>query len=177
MPALRNARWERFAQLIAEGLGNGSTQAKAYESAGYSTKGHSSEAAASRLLRNVEPVIRRVQELQGQTAKRKQVTRDSIIDELETARELARENKQASAMVAASTTKAKVCGLFVDKIEQGAPGDFEMVKTKDELAEKYLIEIGASDITEEMRQAVVKELERHSAIMRTIATGTSSSQH
>jgi hypothetical protein len=177
MPALKNPRWERFAQAIAEGLGNGSTQAKAYESAGYKTHGHASESAASRLLRNVEPVIRRVQELQAEIGKRKQVSRESIVDELEAAREIARENKQASAMVAATATKAKVCGLFVEKVEQGKPGDFEMAKTKDELAEQYLIQAGETEITEEMRRAAVEELERHIRIMEAIVTEASTSQH
>jgi GrpB-like predicted nucleotidyltransferase (UPF0157 family) len=176
MGALKNPRWERFAQALVEGLANGCSQAKAYEAAGYSTRGHSSESAASRLLRNVEPVIRRVQELQAETAKRKAVTRDSIVDELETARELARENKQPSAMVAASATKAKVCGLFVEKIEQGAPGDFSSLNSVDEIADALLAQAYPHvHITGDMREAAINELQRHAAAIEAIANAESSS--
>ena len=178
MPALKNPRWERFAQAIVDGLANGGSQAQAYEAAGYSTQGHSSESAASRLLRNVEPVIRRVQELQAETAKRKAVTRDSIVDELETAREIARENKQASAMVAASATKAKVCGLFVDKQEVGSPGDFSAAQSTSEIAEELILQVNPGvQITDDMRQQAIDELKRHCAILEAIASGTDGHQH
>ena len=66
MPALANPRHERFAQLIVEGLMNGErkaySQGRAYIAAGYEAKdagkrGGSAEAAASRLLRKVKPIL------------------------------------------------------------------------------------------------------------------------
>ena len=66
MPALANPRHERFAQLIVEGLMNGDrkaySQGRAYIAAGYEAKdagkrGGSAEAAASRLLRKVKPIL------------------------------------------------------------------------------------------------------------------------
>jgi len=69
MPTLANPRWERFAQLIVEGLMNGDrkaySQGRAYIAAGYEAKdagkrGGSADAAASRLLRKVKPIIDRV---------------------------------------------------------------------------------------------------------------------
>src|SRR5262249_8141026 len=66
MPALNNPRWERFAQLIVEGLMNGDrkaySQGRAYIAAGYEAKdagkrGGSAEAAASRLLNRVKPTF------------------------------------------------------------------------------------------------------------------------
>src|SRR5260370_17381366 len=70
MPALKNSRWEAFAQAIVNGLAsdkpNGKNTAKAaYLAAGYSTNTeHAAEVNASRLLRKAEPVIARLRELQ-----------------------------------------------------------------------------------------------------------------
>src|SRR5215831_7876973 len=81
MPALANPRHERFAQLIVEGLMNGErkaySQGRAYIAAGYEAKdagkrGGSAEAAASRLLNRVKPIIDRVRELQAEATKRLQ---------------------------------------------------------------------------------------------------------
>jgi phage terminase small subunit len=179
MPALKNPRWERFAQAIVDGLANGGSQAKAYESAGYSTEGHSSESAASRLLRNVEPVIRRVRELQAETAKRKAITRDGIVDELEEARQMARAQKQGAAMTAASLGKAKISGLLVDKQEIGNPGDFQAEQSTAEIAQSLLEQANPNiTVTDEMRQAAVAELERHCRILEAIAAGdVSNSRH
>src|SRR5262245_62732573 len=85
MPALANPRWERFAQLIVEGLMNGDrkaySQGRAYIAAGYEAKdagkrGGSAEAAASRLLNRVKPIIDRVRELQAEATKRLQLKLD-----------------------------------------------------------------------------------------------------
>lgn len=45
-----NPRQEKFAQLVAGGM----AASRAYEKAGYKTKGHASEASAGKLLRNAE---------------------------------------------------------------------------------------------------------------------------
>jgi len=71
MPVLPNPRHEAFAQAIVKGLAsdkpNGKNPQKtAYLAAGYSTTTeNATEAAASRLLRNVKPVVERVRELQA----------------------------------------------------------------------------------------------------------------
>ena len=66
MPTLDNPRWERFAQALVEGLTNGDgkpySQGRAYNAAGYYAKGAgksggSAEAAASRLLKKVKPIL------------------------------------------------------------------------------------------------------------------------
>ncbi len=59
MPVLKNSRWEKFAQLRAEGMSMG----RAYVEAGF--KRHASN--ASRLSRN-EQVLARIEELQGNSA-------------------------------------------------------------------------------------------------------------
>ena len=57
----------------------------------------------------------RVAELQAEVAERNEVTVDSIVAELEEARSQAVALGQASAAVAASMGKAKVCGLLIDR--------------------------------------------------------------
>jgi hypothetical protein len=67
-----------------------------------------------------------VQELQRQAAKRKRLTVEAAIDELDDARTIAMRNEQASAM-AATLGKAKIAGLDISRSEVGKPGDFTSV--------------------------------------------------
>jgi hypothetical protein len=176
MPALANPRWERFAQAIVMGLGETPySQGRAYQAAGYSAKnagqsGGSAEAAASRLLKKVKPVLERVKELQALAATSTSVTVQTITNELEQARALAEKTEQPSAMVAASGTKAKLHGLFIEKTEIGKAGDFTASSTL-EIADRLLVEAGASSITDDMRQQVIVELDRHNRVLDAIASG------
>src|SRR5215475_10357041 len=90
MPALDNPRWERFAQAIVEGLANGDrkpySQGRAYIAAGYLAKdagkpAGSAEAAASRLLKKVKPILDRVRELQAELAAQTKETREKCVQE------------------------------------------------------------------------------------------------
>ena len=64
------------------------------------------------------PVIKaEVQTMQAQARERNQVTIDNVVDELEEARQVAKQSGNASAMVSATLGKAKVLGLVVDKQE------------------------------------------------------------
>jgi len=58
-------------------------------------------------------------------AKRHEITQDTLLEELEQARQSALTNNQASAAVAASMGKAKLCGMLVERKETGKPGDFD----------------------------------------------------
>jgi len=78
MPALKNPRHEAFAQAILFGLYNSDRETysngRAYQRAGYLAKdagksGGSAEAAASRLLKKVQPILARVRELQAEHIK------------------------------------------------------------------------------------------------------------
>ena len=77
MPALSNPRYERFAQALFAGLA-GETRVKRAQSTAYLTaypncsNGNSAEAAASRLLRRVKPILVRVHELQAESMARQQ---------------------------------------------------------------------------------------------------------
>jgi hypothetical protein len=84
-------------------------------------------------------VAARLRELQERTAAKAEVTRDSILAELEEARVMAKKNGQPAAAVSASMGKAKLVGLVVDRKEVGAPGEFADLEdmTSDELREHF----------------------------------------
>ena len=115
MPILQNARHERFALELTKGK----CATKAYDLAGY--RSHRQNAA--RLITN-EHIRQRVVEIQSIAAKRTEVTVESLIDEAEEARLLALANRNASAMVAASTLKAKLTGMLVNRVEVGEHDEF-----------------------------------------------------
>src|SRR5262249_36302840 len=109
MPVLPNPRHEAFAQAIVKGLAsdkpNGkNTQKAAYLAAGYSTTTeNAAEAAASRLLRNVKPVVERVRELQAEALARIErkldVSRERVGRRLDKASRMAEETGNAANMV------------------------------------------------------------------------------
>ena len=74
---LKNARHEKFAQLIA----SGKTATQAYKQAGYLAKGHGAETAASRLLRNVE-VLSRIDVLRRKTEAKLELSREKLAKHL-----------------------------------------------------------------------------------------------
>jgi hypothetical protein len=114
MGELSNARHERFAQE----LGAGNPADAAYEAAGY--RKHRGNAA--RLSAN-EHVKNRVREIQSIGAERAAVTLQSLIDEAEQARIKAMESQNgAAAAVSAITAKAKLAGLWREKIDQHSTG-------------------------------------------------------
>jgi hypothetical protein len=110
MPALRNPRYERFAQALFAGLA-GETRVKRAQSTAYLTayltaypncsNGNSAQAAASRLLRRVKPIIERVRELQEQAAERAGESADKCVQELNQLRRDAHSDKAYGAAVAA----------------------------------------------------------------------------
>ena len=64
------------------------------------------------------PVIKaEVKAMQEQARARNQVIIDNVVDELEEARQIAKQSGNAAAMVSATLGKAKVLGLVVDKQE------------------------------------------------------------
>ncbi len=179
MAALWNKRRERFCQLIAAGLARdvgaaGLTQHAAYQAAGYAAQGASARVCAHRLLTQANEVVRRIKELQKQHATRKAVTVDSIATELDEARTLAIETKQASAMIAASGTKAKLYGLFIDRVEQGKAGDFSKAESSSDLADMMLKQAcpDIGQITDEQRAMAIDAGARYAAELAAIGSGS-----
>src|SRR5215813_10690868 len=109
MPALSNPRYERFAQALFAGLA-GETRVKRAQSTAYLTaypncsNGNSAEAAASRLLRRVKPIIERVRELQAEANKRLEpkidLSRERIGKRLDLASQIAEQERNAQGIVA-----------------------------------------------------------------------------
>jgi phage terminase small subunit len=71
---------------------------------------------ASELLSNGNVAVR-VMELQEAARERTLVTVESLCRELDADRELARDEKQASAAISAVMGKAKLHGLLIDKVQ------------------------------------------------------------
>lgn len=116
MPALKNARHEKFAQEIAKGK----TQAEAYVEAGYKP----SEPNAS-TLRSNQKVAARVAEIQKRAAARVEVTVASITERLLRIADKGEATKSApmlSVARAALMDAAKLNGLVVDK----SAGEFDV---------------------------------------------------
>jgi len=95
--------------------GNASEAYRRSYSAG-KMKAESVAIAASRLLDNAKVALR-VKELQESHQKRHNVTVDSLLAELEEARQMALEETQPSAAISATMGKAKIVGVDVQKVE------------------------------------------------------------
>lgn len=108
MGPLNNARHEAFARALAEGH----SITESYERAGYKrNRGNSARLNAD------ERVRARVLELQEVAAKASEITIESICRELDEATAVAKERGQAQAMISASTLRAKLNGLMVERVE------------------------------------------------------------
>lgn len=114
MPAIRNPRYERFAQGIAKGK----SQHDAYIYAGYAPnqKAKDVRSNAGTLARKPE-IAARVAELQAKQAQRIGITVDDLIVELQEMLTLAKRVKQPAAGVGAILAKGKLLGLVVDRAE------------------------------------------------------------
>src|SRR5262252_3119029 len=152
MPALNNLRWERFAQLIVQGLIDGDrkaySQGRAYIAAGYEAKdagkrGGSAEAAASRLLNRVKPIIDRVRELQAIAARNAAETAEKMARELNEIQYEARADKAHAAAVSAVLGKARILNIIPD--ETARPIDFAQANSMQEIGRKLLQSVGFSE--------------------------------
>ena len=106
MPTLENEHYELFAQSLAQGK----TAQQAYSDAGYKP----SRKNAWRLKTNKD-IMERVAELQCNAARGTEVSIQSILAELDDAIAVARGKGQAQAMVSASSMKAKLAGLMIER--------------------------------------------------------------
>jgi hypothetical protein len=126
VPILENQRHELFAQELAKGK----SASEAYVLAGF----RPSRKNASRLRAN-EGVKARLAELQAVAARSTAITIESICAELDQANQVAMERGQAAAMVSASTLRAKLGGLMIERVEVGGPDAFSEAETIDDVIE------------------------------------------
>jgi hypothetical protein len=124
MPALKNPRHEAFAQALARGM----SASAAYGQVGF--KPHRANAAT---LARKEHISVRVAELQEEqlaihqqataaAAANKQVTIESLIAEAEAARAATLLRHSLAAAVSALTAKAKLAGMWREKVDQHNTG-------------------------------------------------------
>jgi hypothetical protein len=156
MGTLTNPRHERFAQALFEGK----SADEAFVIAGYKRN----RGNASRLKAN-ENVSRRLADLQAQAAKSVKITIESICEELSEATAVAKSKGQAQAMVSASALRAKLAGLMVERVEVGAPGDFDNLTSTASIVDKVLERVIEQfrPIDERDRQGLIELYERHLA--------------
>jgi phage terminase small subunit len=105
-----NARQERFAQLLAEGM----PQSRAYIEAGYKARGNAAYAEASRLVRK-DKVMARLDALRVDHAEAANVTVQSVTQMLIAAYELSISERQGGAATQAAMGLAKLHGFLVDR--------------------------------------------------------------
>jgi hypothetical protein len=126
---LRNSRHEAFVR----GLFENKSAVEAYGAAGYKACRQS----AHKLLTKAD-IQSRLSELQEEAARKSEVTVESLLSELENARQKAHDLNQLSASVKAISEKARISGLLTTKVEVGSPGSFEPVRSPAEVAEEIL---------------------------------------
>jgi hypothetical protein len=121
MPALKNPRHEAFAQAVARGM----SASAAYVEAAYKANRHNAAALArekhirTRVAELQEEQLAIHQQATAAAAANKQVTIESLIAEAEAARAKAMSEKGgAAAAVSALTAKAKLAGMWREKVDQ-----------------------------------------------------------
>jgi hypothetical protein len=130
MPALKNPRHEAFAQALARGM----SASAAYVEAGYKANRHNAAALAreehigTRLAELQEEQLAIHKQATAAAAANKQVTIESLIAEAEAARAKAMSEKGgAAAAVSALTAKAKLAGMWREKVDQLGQGSIKIV--------------------------------------------------
>ena len=105
---------EKFANLYIE-LGNAS---EAYRQS-YNCQKMKDETVnrTANALLNDRKITARIDELREELAKRHDITKDTLITELEEARQIAKETAKAASMVSATMGKARILGLDKQVIE------------------------------------------------------------
>lgn len=109
-----NAKQEKFARLVFEGVDISEAGSQCWDWSRYS--GNAKRVEANKKL-NHEGTAARIAELRAEAACNSQVTVESLLVELEEARQVAKTEAQPAAMVSASIGKAKLTGLDKQIIE------------------------------------------------------------
>ena len=109
---------EKFCQLYIE-LGNASeAYRQAYDCSRMKTETINTKAKE---LRKQGPITVRISELQDEHKERHDITVDDLIAELEEARQVAKQEAAAGAMVSATMGKAKILGFDKQVVEHTGP--------------------------------------------------------
>ncbi len=145
MPMLKNSRHELFAQALAAGK----PADEAYQEAGFSAN----RGNASRLRTN-ENVVARIAELQGRVAEGLVITKQWILERLVENMNRAMQTDQGAVANRALELLGKEHGMFIDRKEVGAPGEFERLADDElfdairEQAEEFGIDLPSANDTQ-----------------------------
>jgi len=127
MPVLRNPKHERFAQEIA----NGRSLVDAYKAAGFKPDFRNAKRLRDRkeIGQRVDQILtdreRRATLSTERAIEKAAITKADVIGMLIEDRALARANVQASAAIRAVELLGKELGMFINRTEQGRPGEFD----------------------------------------------------
>src|SRR5262245_23480658 len=164
MPALANPRHERFALAIYAGLAADNRFERAASTAYRQAypgcaQGNSAEAAASRLLRRVKPILERVRELQAEDVARLKpridFSRERVGRRLDKASAIAEEERNASAMATSELGIAKVFGHITDKRED-VTNTFADAKSLQDIGRGLLQQVGHSAPSDDGTAAAIE---------------------
>jgi hypothetical protein len=158
MSALKNARHERFAQEIA----NGQSPVAAYETAGFKADFRNAKRLRERpeVGQRIDAILtereKRAAASIERAIERTAITKADVLAMLMDDRKLAREKGQASAAIRAAELLGKELGMFIDRREQGKPGDFADLP-EEELDRRIIAQLMERGMTERQARALVRE--------------------
>ena len=133
MPALSNARHEKFVQELLRGK----SQADAYLAAGYKAKSTAvASAAATRLLKNPD-IQKRIAEFHERTELETALTLEEHMRELKLLREMAKARGDIKAAIQAEVKRGEAKQFYVRRVETGGPVAFDQL-TDDELQQQIV---------------------------------------
>jgi hypothetical protein len=154
MPALQNPRHEAFAQALARGT----SASTAYVEAGYKANRHNAAGLArekhirTRVGELQEEQLAIHQQATAKAAASAKVTIESLIAEAEAARTKAMSEKGGSAAaVSALIAKAKLAGMWRDKIDQHNTGSIQY-----ERIERVIVEHATGDAAQSLSGDTVR---------------------
>jgi hypothetical protein len=151
MPVLRNTRHECFAQDIVKGA----KLEDAHRAAGLAGNRKSAWKIRQRadVIRRIEELLERREQIEAKAVERAigetALNRTEILRMLVADRELARERGQMGAAIRAAELLGKALGIFIERHEQGAPGDFSHLSDA-ELDAQLMAHLKARGLSEQL---------------------------
>jgi len=101
---------------------------RAYKDAYPHVTKHTVLLAASYRLHKKPHIQERIREVMKKMLTRMDITEERILTQYQDAYDLAAQQGKSADMISASTAQAKLVGLLRDRIEAGAPGDFDKLE-------------------------------------------------
>ena len=147
---LRNARHECLAQEVAKGA----KLEDAHRAAGLAGNRKSAWKIRQRsdVTRRIEELLDQREQVEAKGVERAigetALSQTAIIRMLVADRELAREKGQVAAAIRAAELLGKIIGIFIDRREQGGPGDFAHLSDA-ELDEQLMMRLTERGLTAE----------------------------